>query len=190
MSEKKQKLLLGKIIRKELDMFLAVNSRGGKSPCQDRPESFCLMREITHGVLPESFLESYLHDLQQAEKDGRNFMTEKYALMESLIPPLSEAPQISEIVDTESEWRRDVSAQFPRSVQPDGHEGFCLYLGCELQTYSPKSLKAYLVALREARTKGRNLVRERYELLMQRLGYGSLEACEARLGGVNSSNGE
>ncbi len=190
MSEKKQEILLGKIIRKELDMFLAVNSRGGKSPCQDRPESFCLMREMTHGVLPESFLQAYLCDLQQAERDGRNLMTEKYALMDSLIPPLSDAPQLAEIVDIESEWRREVAAQFPRSVQPGGHEGFCLYLGCELQTYSLKSLKAYLAALRAARSEGRNLVRERYEILMQRLGYESLEACEAGLASVNSASKE
>lgn len=181
MATKDRKILIKVIVDRELDMFLAVNNRGGTSQCQERPESFRIMREITHGVLPDIFLESYLCDLEQAEQNGRNFMTEKYALMESLIPAINESPYIKEIVDTESEWRKEVAAQFPRSVHPEGHHGFCLYLGCELQTYSAATLAAYHDYAKAAQQEQRNLVRERYELLMRKLGHESLAHCEANL---------
>jgi hypothetical protein len=173
--------LLDLIISLELAMFLEVQNRGGTSPCQERPESFRIMREITHGVLSDTFLQRYLHDLEQARRQGRNLMTEKYALMEGLIPRRNNDPVIAEIVQAESAWRREVAAQFPRVVQPEGHAGFCLYLGCELQTYSGAALQAYAACVQEALRGLRNLTRDRYELLMHKLGYASLAQCEAEL---------
>ncbi|SDL29841.1 Protein of unknown function [Maridesulfovibrio ferrireducens] len=181
MTNKYRETLINEIIDRELNMFLAVKNRGGTSQCQELPESFRIMREMTHGVLPNSFLNSYKYDLKQAEKEGRNFMTEKYALMESLIPTISNSPQIKEIVQIESEWRKEVAAQFPRSVQPDGHESFCRYLGCELQTYSAATIIEYYDYMKSAQQELRNLVRERYELLMRKLGYASLQDCETKL---------
>ena len=173
--------LIGDIIERELEMFLAVKNRGGTSQCQERPESFRLMREISHAVLSDAFLESYLGDLKAAAEQGRNFMTEKYALMEGLIPSLNDSPVIRDIVVAESEWRKEVAAQFPRCIHPEGHQGFCLYLGCELQTYSPATLEAYCACVEAAQREHRNLVRDRYELLMRKLGHESLAACEAGL---------
>lgn len=179
MVQQPRETLVNDIIEHELKMFLAVNNRGGTSLCQERPESFRLMREITHGVLSGVFLKSYLDDLKTAGEEGRNLMTEKYALMEGLIPPLSNSPVIRDIVVAEGEWRKEVAAQFPKSVHPDGHDSFCLYLGCELQTYSPATLDAYRECVETARREYRNLVRERYEMLMRKLGHESLAACEA-----------
>ncbi|WP_243547044.1 DUF4125 family protein [Pseudodesulfovibrio tunisiensis] len=179
MSEKSCETLVREIIDLELAMFLAVKNRGGTSLCQEHPDSFRLMREITHAVLPLSFLESYLNDLKQGVQDARNFMSEKYALMESLIPPLNTDPCIDAIVDAESAWRAEVAAEFPKTVQPEGREGFRLYLGCELQTYSPATLAEYTRFVDAAHAENRNPVRERYELLMRKLGYGSLKECEA-----------
>ncbi len=173
--------LIESIIKEELNMFLAVKNRGGTSPCQEQPDSFRIMREITHNVLPDDVLESYLADLLKAIQDGRNLMTEKYALMEGLIPVQNDSPLIVEIVCLESEWRKEVAAQFPRSVQADGHEAFCVYLGCELQTYSSETLSAYHHYAAAAQQEHRNLVRERYELLMRKLGYDSLSHCEQSL---------
>lgn len=181
MTQSSREALISTIIDRELGMFLAVRNRDGASLCQERPESFRIMREITHGVLSEAFLASYLCDLEQAGGNGRNLMTEKYALMEGLIPLLSDAPSIREIVRAESEWRKEVATQFPRSVQPDGHESFCRYLGSELQTYSATTLAAYVECVEAAHREHRNLVRERYELLMRKLGYESLTKCEAVL---------
>jgi len=181
MTEERRKALIKEIVDRELSMFLAVRNRGGTSQCQERPESFRIMREITHDVLSNAFLESYLCDLERAEKESRNFMTEKYALMESLIPVINDTALIKKIVGAESEWRKEVAVQFPRSVHPDGHDGFCLYLGCELQTYSAATLAAYLDCVEATRQEHHNLVRERYELLMRKLGHESLTQCEANL---------
>ena len=113
MTESQRQELIEEIIELELKMFLAVNNRGGKANCQETPESFRTMRFMTHSVLPEKFLKSYKDDLIQAESDQRNLMTEKYALMEGLIPTLNSSPAIAEIVEMECEWRKEVAAQFP-----------------------------------------------------------------------------
>lgn len=178
MAEEKRTQLIEQIIALELDMFIAVKNRGGTAVCQERPDSFRIMRNMAHAVMPEAYLESYLNDLKQAAADNRNLMTEKYALMEGLIPIKNDSPVITELVRMESEWRKEVAAQFPRSVQPDGHQSFCIYLKGELQTYSPKTLKIYLNYAQSVQEQHGNLVRKRYEILMRKLGYDSLAHCE------------
>lgn len=181
MAEKKRTQLIENIINLELDMFLAVKNRGGTSLCQERPDSFRVMRYMTHSVLPDEYLESYKADLEKAVDDKRNLMTEKYALMERIIPIHNNSPAIAEIVSMESEWRKEVAAQFPRTVQPDGHQSFCVYLNGELQTYSSRTLDIYLDYALKTQQKCGNLVRERYEILMRKMGYDSLTHCEKSL---------
>lgn len=171
--------LLAEVIERELAMFQHVNSRGGRAECQDMPESFRLMREVTHAVLSDAFLESYLQDLRRADQDGRNFMTEKYAVMEGQLAPFNPDPRIPEIADTEAGWRETVAAAFPHTVEQDDHEDFRRYLRAELQTYSPGTIGAYAACLDAARREGRNLARERYDFLMGKLGFGSLAEREA-----------
>jgi len=178
MAEERRQQLIEEIIGQELDMFLAVKNRGGTASCQEQPDTFRIMRYMTHSVLPAEYLESYLADLKQAVEDNRNLMTEKYALMEGIIPVQNDSNAIKELVQMESEWRKEVAAQFPLSVHPDGHENFCTYLNGELQTYSPKTLVIYLNYARKTQHNGGNLVRERYEVLMRKLGYDSLTHCE------------
>lgn len=180
MSDERKETLVTEIIERELVMFQSVKSRE-PSLCQERPESFRLMRRMTHSVLSEKFLESYLDDLKKAEEKGRNLMTEKYGLMEGSIPLINLDERVREIVAAEGAWRREVAAVFPRTVLPDGHQSFCAYLRGELMTYSGSSLHAYLECVHEAKAAGRNLVRERYDHLMQMLGHGSLEEYEAGL---------
>ncbi|WP_320007202.1 DUF4125 family protein [Maridesulfovibrio sp.] len=183
MSADTRQQLIEEIIGQELEMFLAVKNRGGTASCQEQPDSFRIMRHMTHAVMPIEYLESYLGDLKQAVLDNRNLMTEKYALMEGLIPVQNDSQAITELVQIESDWRKEVSAQFPLSVHPDGHESFCSYLNGELQTYSPKTLIIYLNYARKTQYKGGNLVRDRYEILMRKLGYDSLAHCEESLAG-------
>lgn len=178
MTEELRQALIKEIIELELKMFQAVNSRGGTASCQETPESFRLMRHMTHYVLPANFLKSYKNDLTQAAIDNRNLMTEKYALMEGLIPDLNTSPDIARIVEIESNWRKEVAKQFPLSVHPEGHDNFCTYLKGELQTYSPKTLNIYLDYAEKKQKEQGNLVRERYEILMRNMGYQSLTHCE------------
>lgn len=170
--------LLDEIIQRELDMFLTVSSRGGVSACQERPETFRIMRWTSHSVLSDAYLTSYLADLKQAERDNRNFMTEKYALMEDQIPPLSTDPRIAEIVQIERSWRDKLASQYPHLVQGGESESFCLYLESELQTLSVNSLTLYANEVHEATQRGANLLALRYENLFRKMGHDSLAAAE------------
>ncbi|RXE64146.1 DUF4125 family protein, partial [Muribaculaceae bacterium Isolate-002 (NCI)] len=80
--------LLREIIDRELAMFLATPNEGGISACQQRPETFRVMRRMAHEVHDDATLASYLDDLRRAEEEGRNFMLEKYARMDERMPPL------------------------------------------------------------------------------------------------------
>ena len=181
MTQGARKGLIKNIIARELKMFMVLQSDGDALSCQEHPEAFCIMREMSHGVLSDTFLEAYLHDLKLAEGQGRNLLAEKYTLMGAQLPVRNEDSRIRDIVVSEGIWRRKVAAQFPRCVQPEGHHEFCHYLMCELQTYSTDSLAAYSDCVKAAVKQDRNLVQERYEFLMEKLGHGSLAACEAEL---------
>ena len=173
--------LLREIIERELKMFVSVRNEGGTADCQKLPDSFRLMREITFCVQSDAVLESYLQDLVQAGAEGRNLMTEKYARMDNRIPPLKMNEDIGEIVAAESRWRAELCREFPHIVLADGQAGFCRYLACELETWSDRTLAAYALLVEEAREQGRNLARERYERLMELLGFGSLTEHERAL---------
>lgn len=173
--------LLVEVVELELGMFQRVHNRGGRADCQERPEAFRLMREITHAVLSDAFVESYAQDLRRGEAEGRNFMTEKYAVMEGQITPFNPDPRIPDIARTESAWRDAVASDFPHVVAPDGGDAFRRYLFAELQTYSSATIAAYADCVAAARREGRNLAMERYELLMRKLDFGSLAQREAAI---------
>ena len=173
--------VLREIIERELRMFVNVRNEGGTADCQKLPDSFRLMREMTLCVQTDAVLESYLQDLARAEAEGRNLMTEKYARMDNRIPPLKSRETIDEIVDAESRWRDSLSREFPHVILADGHGGFRRYLSCELETWSDQTLEGYRGLVAEARARGRNLARYRYEFLMERVGFDSLTAYEGTL---------
>lgn len=159
-------------------MFESVQNFGGKANCQENPGAFKTMRKSAHSVQSQEFLLSYLQDLINAEKDGRNFMTEKYALMDNLIPELSQNALIPLIIQEEYAWMNEASSIYPHVIRKDNVEQFTLYLSCELQTLSEKSLELYYKNIKTALEQNRNLTLERYEYIMQALGYGSLQNYE------------
>ena len=99
--EEKKEALINEIVERELAMFLATPNEGGPSVCQTRPQSFRMMRRMTHSTHDISTLESYLDDLKKAAAEGRNFMIEKYARMDNRLPPLSQNPLLDKITDAE-----------------------------------------------------------------------------------------
>ncbi len=182
-SDQERAALVDAVIAEELDMFLDVQNRGGTSFCQEHPQTFRTMRRTSHSVQSDAFLQSYLEDLRQAKAAGRNLMVEKYALMENLIPELSEDARIGMIVQAEGQWRDTLALLYPDIFRPDAGAHFRVYLSCELQTLSAKTLALYYDTVAQAQREGRNLVRERYEDLMRRLGFGSLAERQAALRG-------
>lgn len=156
-------------------MFVKVKA-SEPAQCQDMLKTFQIMREMSHSVLADDTLASYLQDLNIAESTGRNLMTEKYARMENMIPPLNENELIYKIVDIEREWLYEVHKKYPLTVAING--GFITYAVCELETYSDDTLNLYYRDVFLAATQKRNLVEERYQYLYRSLGFKDLEEVE------------
>ena len=177
---RERKEVLNNIIEIELDMFQRVRT-AETSLCQQRPETFKVMREMTHSALSTETLESYLEDLRKAKAEDKNLLTEKYARIENLIPPLKVASAIKDIIEnivkTESHWMKEVSTKYPHCFM--GQAGnFEVYLRGELETYSDETLRLYFADISRAKKEGRNLAEERYNKLAEKLGYDSINSME------------
>ncbi len=174
--------LLDKIIEAELEMFELIKT-AEPSSCKDHPETFRVMRRMTHSVLSIETLESYFKDLQQAKAEGKNLLTEKYARMDNLIPPLKTNPDIikiiNEIVETEADWMRDLSGRYPRTFKNES-VSFKNYLSSELETYSDQTLRLYRRDVYKAQREERNLAEEAYTKLFQQIGYNSINGVEEK----------
>jgi hypothetical protein len=168
-----RKDLVKNIVEIELRMFEQVRT-SEPSLCKDRPETFRAMREMTHSALSTETLRSYLGDLQKAEAEGRNLLTEKYARMDDRIPPIKINRLIDDIVELETRWMRELSQKYPQSFR-GGSGGFELYLSSELETYSDETLELYFGDACKAEKEGRNLAEERYTKLAQQIGYAYID---------------
>lgn len=171
--------LLNEIIDREQDMFVAVNANiegVKKAWCQDTLKTFRQMRYMTHAVLSDDTLASYLEDLKSARKIGRNLVAEKYARMDNLIPTNNESIKIIKIAEIESKWFNALQKEYPRILNHQNQ--FLNYAISELETYSMTTLELYFKDVLNAELSGVNLVKSRYEILYKRLGFKSLAEVE------------
>ena len=175
--------LIREIVAIELDMFINVKSVE-PAACQQLPRTFKAMRSMSHSAWSLETLSSYLQDLQAAVLNGRNLVTEKYARMDNLIPPINSNPLIKSIVELESGWIRELHEKFPLSVKYDGR--FEVYALAELETYSDRTLALYERDVQCAQQAGINLAEIRYEHLYLSIGYQSLEEVEQRAQTANN----
>ncbi len=180
MNEDPKEKIIKQIVEMEWEMFRSVKA-SEPSDCQQTPGAFRTMRWMSHSVLPEPVLESYVQDLKQAAADGRNLMSEKYARMQGIIPPLQINAKIGEITAVETRWMAALAELYPGTFR-GVLKGFSLYEACELETYSDRTIGLYHEAVIRAQGEGRNLVEERYANLFGRLGYGSIREMEERTG--------
>lgn len=172
--------VLKAIIDAEQEMFCALNT-GEDQTTEEKIRPFRLGRWMSFSALSDDVLDSYLLDLLQARKDGRNLMTEKYALMAGQIKPISEDPLIEEIVAVEGGWMRELAQKYPHVVS-HGEENaayFRKYTACELQTYSTNTLALLHRDIVAAQLVGENLAEKRYDNFYSRIGKGSLRELEA-----------
>lgn len=163
--------LLQQIIAKEEQMFIAVKSVE-PCACQQRPKTFRAMRRMSFSVLSERTLQNYLEDLVQAEEQGRNLLTEKYARMDNLIPKLIDNECIPKIVAQEKLWLAAGHQMYPTLIRCDAV--FAIYASGELETYSDATLASYYEDVQQAVQRGENLVVTRFLNLYKELGYSSL----------------
>lgn len=181
------------ILDLELQMFFNVPT-AEPTRCQQAPEGFNLTRGAAFEVWSEETLFLYLGDLLSAAANGRNLLTEKYARMDNLIPPLNLNPIIDEIVKIEVAWQKELEQKYPHAVGQGNTENcgdsagilsFANYLRCELETYSNETLASYHRDLLKALEEGRNLAEEKYTRIFQQLGYPSLSDAELVLSKQN-----
>ena len=174
--QKAHQNLLRDIVEIEHEMFQRVRTLE-PSRCKDHPETFRVMRRMSHSVLSKETLKSYFDDLKGALDNDRNLLTEKYARMDSLIPPISTNPKIEKIVSIEASWMGALIEKYPMSFKGKG-KAFEIYLSRELETYSDKTLELYYNDVSKAKRDGRNLAEERYTNLFGEIGYSSISEME------------
>lgn len=197
--------LIAKIVDTEWKMFQEVPNIGGRASCQDDRKTFEINRSSQAMSWSEATLGSYLGDLTEAEKNGRNLLTEKYARMmqstspreyaaiEHLIPPLdAEVPAlVDKIVEIVLEWEETLSGKYPyilRRGRPlhsseDTLFGTSLetYLRGELATYSLRTLRLYYENVLRQKSENINASEVTLHHMMKQYGFNSLEEANERL---------
>ena len=180
--------LIKEIVERELAMFLAVQAREPAS-CQENPDQFRAFRSANFSCWPEDALRSYGEDLLQAEHAGNNLLTLKYALMEGIIPPLTDSTLPEAIVEIEIHWVRELARRYPlihRTCRPIDQDtpsatSFATYLRGELETMSEQTLELYHRHQCCCRDRGENLAAVRLLTTLQAKGFTSLDEAEEYL---------
>jgi len=129
--------------------------------------------------------------LTEAEEEGRNLMTIKYARMENLILPVNTSGFIDKITEILIPWQEEFIRRYPKFMQrgrplrsseeAGGMVSFETYLRCELETYSERTLASLYGDVRRYRDEGKNMSWESYEYLVRAMGYESLDQIESSL---------
>ncbi len=199
------KSLPEEIVRLEWEMFSAVSNVGGQASCQRDPDTFAIMRRSQAESWPEDVQESWLGDLEEAKRNGRNLMSEKYAwMMESTFPReflriADRLPRIDEktlalieeIVSANVAWKLETAEKYPRlngqgravrtAEDSPWSTSFETYLRGELKTYSPETLRRLHRHTRQLLKEGINGAERTLLNQSKRYGYASLAAAEQAL---------
>ncbi len=190
------------VIEKEWEMLQQVKGIGGRVSCQDDQETFVIMRLSQFESWPEEAVESYLQDLEEAGKNERNLVMEKYAYMMEITDPEYYAsichllpavsPEAKEMVGQISAqymcWEKEIEILYPNirkhgrvtsGLAADGSASVENYLQSELKTYSVRTLRILIDQIK--REPHKNLYMISMEKLVKAYGYSSLEAAETAL---------
>jgi hypothetical protein len=200
-----KKELIKQIVTMEWAMFQNVSNRGGRASCQDDPRTFEIMRSSQWESWPVEALHSYLEDLQKANQEGRNLVTEKYARMmqstapleyaqiKDQLPPLTQEiiKLVDAIVQIHLSWEDELMASYPylckrgRPVYSSQDTPYSTsietYLRGELETYSQQTLALYYQHILKEKEQGVNGCKTLLENTVMRYGYNSLEEANEKL---------
>ena len=201
-SEREQ--LIFEVAQTEWELFQQVYNTGGRASCQDDPDTFFKMRMSQWMVYSDEVLLSYREDCENACKEGRNVIFEKYCrMMESTFPEEYEGikehlPDVTDkldivekIVKVNLEWDAEMMKEYPNlrkrgRVATTAEDGIMAgssmesYLRGELLTYSKRTLELVWKETEEAYNKGESLLKQTITNETLFYGYQSLEAAEAR----------
>jgi len=197
--------LIAKIVEIEWKMFHNVPNIGGTAACQEDMKTFEIMRFSQAMSWPEAALESYIDDLTEAEKNGRNLLTEKYARMmkstspleyaqiEHLLPPLDPEvpPMIDKSVKIVLSWEEELAEKYPyllargrpihSSDDTPSVTSIETYLRGELATYSPRTLELYYENVLKQKSENINGSEVTLANTMKRYGFNSLTEANEKL---------
>ncbi|MEA4853326.1 MAG: DUF4125 family protein [Christensenella sp.] len=197
--------IIDEILGIEWKMFDAVQNRNGRADCQDDLKTFTIMRGSQFRAWSEELLKSYLDDLLEAKKEGRNLLSEKYARMmehtfpqeyadiEGSLPPLSEEAKqrIGKIASVQVAWLEDFAKRYPyvagngrpihSSEDSPYGTSFETYLKGELATYSEATLRKYEDFLAGLQRESRNMNEEILTYTSLAYGYTSVSQAEEAL---------
>ena len=119
--------LINQIIAMEWEMFQKTQNVGGRAWCQDDKVQFDANRRAQFEIWDEKTLQSYLHDLQEAESTGQNPVTLKYAYMMEYTAP-EEYERIRGILPGISEEKESLISEILRLSLKETEEFFEKYL--------------------------------------------------------------
>lgn len=200
MSKKEE--LIQCIVRHEWKQFQQVKDVGGRAECQNDWQTFSIMRTSQFLTWDAVVLESYLADLDDAEKKEWNLMTEKYARMMADTHP-AEYKKLAEYIPAQSQehmqlqekiihqeliWAEELEQKYPalrsegRSIyQSDNNNNMAsieTYLRGELGTYSDRTLRLYFQMIENRTQAGINMEECNLQNMTKFYGYSSLEQAE------------
>lgn len=196
--------LVEEVIRREWDQFQRTENEGGRASCQGNWPMFHQMRASQFMTWPEDLLRSYLDDLDEANRVGRNLVTEKYARMmastapdeyreriEPFIPRLSDEriARQERVIAVQVAWARDFRGRYPKlgaamrvlTTAEDTPEdtSFETYLRGELGTYSDRTMALYEAMVEDLQAAGRNLTEQTVANTVRLGGFADLEEAES-----------
>lgn len=196
--------LVEEVIRREWDQFQRTENEGGRASCQGNWPMFHQMRASQFMTWPEDLLRSYLDDLDEANRVGRNLVTEKYARMmastapdeyreriEPFIPRLSDEriARQERVIDVQVAWARDFRGRYSKlgaamrvlTTAEDTPEdtSFETYLRGELGTYSDRTMALYEAMVEDLQAAGRNLTEQTVANTVRLGGFADLEEAES-----------
>ena len=199
--DKKQNFI-DKIVSIEWEMFTAVNEGEERASCQEDRVTFEGMRRAQFNEWSLPAAESYLDDLETAQRSGRNLVEEKYihmmkttepskytALLERVVMPSDAAGALAkEVSDLLLEQTRLLFEDYPY-VSGQGRPLYSTFdyagisvetyqLG-ELLTYSSNTLAALKEHINELEKNGSSLARNILEKTVKFYGHDSLDTAEA-----------
>ena len=201
--DSKNHTIAEEITRLEWQQFQLTENEGGRANCQGDWQTFHIMRMSQFLTWQLDLQESYRQDLERANSDGRNLITEKYArMMESTAPEIFERtikpyikpilePRKSEqekIILTQVKWADDFRNRYPHlgfamrvlktSEDTEENTSFETYLRGELSTYSAETFAKYKTFIEDLTAKNLNLTQMIITNTVHMYGYDSLDSAE------------
>ncbi|NMN00217.1 hypothetical protein G1C96_0795 [Bifidobacterium sp. DSM 109958] len=194
------------IVRHEWDQFQRTNNEGGRAACQGNWPTFHQMRLSQFLTWPTELQRSYADDLDEADRVGRNLVTEKYGRMmastapeqyretiEPYIPRLSDerVARQEAVIARQVAWTRDFRERYPHlgeamrvlttSEDTPSKTSFETYLRGELGTYSDRTLGLYETMVAAKAAAGENLTEQTILNTVRLGGFDGLDDAEAQL---------